>query len=191
MTPITIKHLDEKRFNALAGLSRSPAAAYISEEIGWLANEGETILGVILHDTVDDDFVVVVLAKDEGGRFRAFDQEASIATPEDAFRWAEQAIKWHIGGGVTDYAQGDLSQGPDLFTPVVSTERLHPHFVLLANEPSFLPARSMITRMMPHYIDIDGTSSSNFRRPDTMHGSGSCTFLPIYQKNNCFSTEPT
>ena len=68
MNPICVNEIDKKRFDALAGLSRSPAAAYISEELGWFANENETILGVLLHDSVDDDFAAVLMACDEGGR---------------------------------------------------------------------------------------------------------------------------
>jgi hypothetical protein len=53
MTEIIIKELDEKRFNALAGFSRSPASAYVSKELAWYSNEDETILGVLLLDIID------------------------------------------------------------------------------------------------------------------------------------------
>lgn len=73
MDEITVKNLDIKRFNALAAQSRSPAAAYMSEEIEWYADDSEAVLGIVLRDTVDADFVGIILGRDEGGRFRAFD----------------------------------------------------------------------------------------------------------------------
>ena len=163
MKPIVVNALDRKRFNALAGLSRSPAAAYISEEIGWYSNEDETVIGVVLHDVIDNDFAIVVLARDEGGRFRAFDVESSIDTEEAAKSWLERAIKWHTGAGIKVYPQGDETRGPDLFTPVLPTERLHPAFIRLANDSAFVSARAIITWMMPHYVDVDGNFVEQFQ----------------------------
>lgn len=163
MKPIVVKALDRKRFNALAGLSRSPAAAYVSEELGWYSNKDETVIGVVLHDVIDDDFAAAVLARDEGGRFRAFDVESSIDTEEAARSWLERAIKWHTGAGVKVYPQGDETKGPDLFTPVLPTERLHPAFIHLSNDSAFVPARAIITQMMPHYVDVDGNFVEQFQ----------------------------
>ena len=66
---MALKSIDIKRFNALEAHTRTPAAAYVSKELQWFSNDGETLLGVLLLDTVDDDFVGVVLGRDEGGRF--------------------------------------------------------------------------------------------------------------------------
>ncbi|MBL1638687.1 glycosaminoglycan attachment protein, partial [Acinetobacter baumannii] len=53
MEKIVIKNLDIKRFNALAAQSRSPAAAYMSEELEWYADSDEIVLGIVLRDTID------------------------------------------------------------------------------------------------------------------------------------------
>jgi hypothetical protein len=115
---INNKPLDQKRFNALAGRSRSPAAAYFSEELAWFANDEETVIGVLLRDTTDDDFAAVVLGRDEARAFRAFDQAASLASAEEAQSWLEGAIRWHTGRGKRVFPQGDAKNGIDLFTPV-------------------------------------------------------------------------
>lgn len=163
MNRIEIKELDPKRFNALAGHSRSPAAAYVSEEIGWYTNEDESILGVLLLDTVDNDYVAIVMAQDEGGRYRAFDIESSIATYEDAKTWLINAMKWHTGQSVKVYPQGDTSQGPDLFAPITPIEKQHPYFTRLANDSAFVPAKAIINGMMPHFIDVDGNFVEQFQ----------------------------
>lgn len=163
MKPIVVKPLDRKRFNALAGLSRSPAAAYVSEELAWYTNEDETVIGVLLHDIVDDDYAAVILARDDGGRFRTFDLACSVKTEEAARSWLERAIKWHTGAGVRVFPQDDQTTGPDLFSPIMPTQRLHPDFVHLSRDSVFLPARTIISQLMPHFLDIDGNFVEQFQ----------------------------
>jgi hypothetical protein len=162
--PITVKEIDRKRFKALTGESRSPAASYVSEELGWYANEDETIIAVLLNDTVDNDFAAIIMARDEGDRFCAFDVEASFATKDAASAWLVNALKWHTGMGLRIYPQGHKTKGPDLFTPIAPSEDLNATFILLANDESFLPARRMIKEMMPHFIDIDGNFVEQFQK---------------------------
>ena len=163
MTDQVVKELDHKRFNSLVGASRSPAAAYISEELGWYANDGETIIGVLLLDTIDHDYAAVILARDEGGRFRAFDQECSIATREEALSWLQDTIAAHTEAGVLVVPQGGEPVGVDLFTPIVAHEKLHPYFVALSSDSVFFPARSIISGLMPHYADVDGNFVEQFQ----------------------------
>ena len=73
-----MKRLDIKRFNALAAHWRTPAAAYVSRELDWFVNENETLLATLLFDTADDDYVGVILRRDNAGRFRCIDVESSI-----------------------------------------------------------------------------------------------------------------
>lgn len=160
---IIIKELDEKRFNALAGYTRSPVAAYISRELAWYSNEDETIIGVLLLDTIDFDFIAIVLCRDEGDRFRAIEAGPSFPDEVSASQWLINAIKWHTSKGLKVLPQGDKSKGLDLFTPIVSAERLHPYFVALIKNDSFIPARELIKNMMPHFVDIDGNFIEQFQ----------------------------
>lgn len=163
MDEITVKNLDIKRFNALVAQSRSPAAAYMSEELEWYADDSEAVLGIVLRDTVDDDFVGIILGRDEGGRFRAFDVKASIETIEEVRTWVQGGIKWHAGTGNAVFPQGDETKGLDLFTPVVSIAKQHPFFTKLSQEESFIPAKSIINELMPHFVDIDGNFIEQFQ----------------------------
>ena len=155
--------MDEKRFNSIAGYSRSPGAAYVSKELDWYSNEDESVIGILLLDTIDSDYVAVILGRDEGGRFRAFDVESSIPTEEDAQRWLINAIKWHTGKGQKIYSQGDGSKGLDLFTPRVPPEKLHVFFTHLLRESAFTPARELIKNMMPNFVDVDGNFVEQFQ----------------------------
>jgi len=160
---ITVKKIDVKRFNALAGMSRSPQAAYIGEELAWYSNNEETVIGVLLLDTIDKDYVAIILGRDEGGRFRAFDLEASIETMHEANTWLIGAIKWHTGTGKKIFPHGDTREGIDLFSPIVPVEKQHPCFSILNRESTFLSAKTIINHMMPHFIDIDGNFVEQFQ----------------------------
>lgn len=86
---------------------------------------------MLLLDTVDNDYVGIILGRDEAGKFRCFDQEISIPTEEEARNWMHAAIKWHARDGAKIFPQGDATKPLDLFTPVVPTEKFHPGFVHL------------------------------------------------------------
>lgn len=163
MKEIQIHALDVKRFNALAAHSRSPAAAYVSQEIGWYSNEDESILGVLLIDTIDNDYVAIVMVRDEADRYRCFDLQCSIPTQEEATTWLIGAMKWHTGQGLQFHPQGEGPAKLDLFTPVVPLEKQHPYFTRLANDSAFVPAKTIINKIMPHFIDIDGNFTEQFQ----------------------------
>lgn len=139
-----INELDIKRFNALAGHSRSPAAAYVSEELGWFTNEDETVLGLLLRDTVDSDYVAILMARDESRIFRCFDLQCSFISLNDAKAWLFAEMEKHTLQGLAAYPQGEPSSGVDLFAPVTAVEKQHPSFMHLAREDSFVPARAII-----------------------------------------------
>lgn len=163
MDAIKIIDLDKKRFDALASQSRSPAASYISEELAWYSNKDESVIGVVLLDTIDNDFTAIVLGQDEVGKYRAFDLESSMLTQDAATEWLHRAMKWHTGTGKKVFPQGDEGESLDLFKPLVPIEKQHPYFVSLRKDPGFLPAREIINKMMPHFVDVDGNFVEQFQ----------------------------
>lgn len=163
MTPIIVKSIDLKRFDALAAHTRSPAAAYISEEIAWYANESETVLGVLLRDKIDNDFVGVLLGRDESGMYRCIDVQASIETAEEATTWLEGAIRWNSRDDVKTFPQGNRDKPVDPFEPISPIEKLGASFVKIQREAVFAPARRIISEIMPHFVDIDGNFLEQFQ----------------------------
>lgn len=160
---MAIKRISLKRFNALAAHSRSPAAAFVSEELDWFSNEDESLLAVLLLDSEDGDYVGVVLGRDESRRFRCIDAQASLPTPEAAANWIEHAVSWHGRDAKQVFPQGDPGKPIDIFTPVVPDESMHPSFAKLRQSKAFAPARRQIVEIMPHFIDIDGNFVREFQ----------------------------
>lgn len=163
MSQINVKPLDEKRFNAFAGATRSPAAAYISHEIGWYTNDEETVIGVVLIDTVDDDYAAIVLGRDQGGVFRAIDIQVSVPTETEATDWLHRTISWHTVNGDQIFSQAGGKKGVDLFASVTTLEKQHPYFTRLNSDRSFSPARAMTNEFMRHFTDIDGNFVEQFQ----------------------------
>ena len=102
---VTITELSQKRFDALASHSRTPAAAFVSKELAWYKNTDETVIATLLLDTIDNDYAVIILARDEGGRFRCIDLAVSIETESNAREWLFNAVKWHSNIGVYGFSQ--------------------------------------------------------------------------------------
>ncbi len=160
---LKVKKLDPKRFEAYVSLSRGPVASYISKEIAWYSNLDESILGVVLLDTIDTNYVSVVLARDVNRAFRAIDVRVNFETFEQAKLWLFGAIKSHSASGKKVFPQGDEKRSIDLFKSVVPIEKQHPYFVRLNKEEVFLPAKTIINETMPHFIDIDGNFVEQFQ----------------------------
>jgi hypothetical protein len=163
MEEIKVKKIDAKRFNALAGQSRSPVAAYVSKELAWYSNTEETVIGVILLDIIDNDYAAIILGRDEGGGFRAFDVETCLQAEKEATDWLIRMIKWHTGKEKKIFPQGDAKKRIDLFSPIVPIEKQHPYFIRLNRDSGFSPAKAIINEMMSHFIDIDGNFVEQFQ----------------------------
>jgi len=163
MEELKIKKIDVKRFNAFVGQSRSPVAAYVGQELAWYSNTEETVIGVLILDIVDNDYVAVILGRDESGRFRAFDTNSCIQTEDEATHWLIRMMKWHAGKGQRIFPQNDAGKGVDLFAPIVPTEKQHPYFIRLIRDPGFSSAKAIINEIMLHFIDVDGNFVEQFQ----------------------------
>jgi len=129
----------------------------------WFTNDDETVIAVLLRCTIDHDFSGIILGRDEAGKYRCFDLQTSIPTEKEANTWIDGAIKWHSREGAKVFPQGSNDRPLDLFTPLAPTEKLHPSFVKVKRDDSFLPARRIITEIMPHFEDVDGNFIQQFQ----------------------------
>jgi len=127
---------------------RIQSAAYLSRELAWFSNEDETVLGILLLDTIDNDYASIVLGCDESGRFRAINVESSFPDKDSAVNWLHNIIKWHTCNSPAVFPQVDKSESLGLFTPIVPPEKQHVYFRRLISDTAFIPAREIIKRIM-------------------------------------------
>jgi len=160
-----VKPLTPERYNAFVSWTRSPIASYVGEELELFASLDEHVIGVLIKDKTDRDFGFVTLGRDEKRRYRCIDLEMSL-TKMDARNKMFANIKKHAGTGKTIFPQGiqaDDAGGIDLFAQVAQEDRLSPHFKLLRDGDHWIPARSILTEMMRHFVDVDGNFAEQFQ----------------------------
>ena len=114
---MAVKPISRERFKALCR-SRQPVADMVSAELEWYADEAESVLGLVLADLQDRDWVWIVLGRDEIGLFRAIDVGTSIPTREGA----RELLKGKLKEALSDRAQslpsgrGDTQNGKPVRT---------------------------------------------------------------------------
>lgn len=159
-----VRPMSRERFNAFVSWTRSPIATGVSKELEWFADENEHVLGLAALDRTDRDFAYVVLGRDEKGRFRCIDVNASYQSLNEARRHLFISMKQQAQAGSTVFPQGDTDKaGVDLFTPIVATTKLNDIFKLVATGDHWYSARSMLSEMMRHFVDIDGNFVEQFQ----------------------------
>ncbi len=159
-----MKEISKIKFDAYAAYTRSPEASRISDEIRWYADENEEILGVVLHDLVDNDFAYIVLGRDLCGRFRAIRWDASLETSEIAYKQLQDVFSQLLKDDKRIFPQGDENgRQIDVFDPVVAPERLHPYFRTVLEKAGYSPARSILSEMVHFFRDVDGNFVQQFQ----------------------------
>lgn len=158
-----VKPISKERFEALCR-SRLPAADYISKEVEWFADEDERVLGVILLDLQDNDWVSMVLGRDEENLFRAIDLEVSIQTRDKAREVLLTKLDQYSRTGETIFPQFD-NKGKkfDPIIPVVERSRLHQNFLFLVEGDGHSAARDIIRELAYAFIDVDGNFVKDFQ----------------------------
>lgn len=153
-----------ERFNAFVDWTRAPAVDFVSEELEWYADKFERVLGVVLLDTVDNDFAYIILGRDEALRFRCIDLRVSMPNIGMARSRLKVALQKFSQKGKDIFPQGGERHKPiDIFAPVVPEEKMHPQFKSFMGYPNWTPAIGIMKEMMRHFPDIDGNFVQQFQ----------------------------
>jgi hypothetical protein len=159
-----LQTISKRRFDALAGYSRTPSITTLTEELEWYATPDERVLGVVLRDRVDNDFSWVAMGRDEALRFRAVRCNTSLPSREAARQEAFKVLEEVATAPDEEFYQSDTKGKPvDFFTPLAPEEKLHPSFKLLTRAEKYLPARDLIAAMMRYHDDLDGNFVQQFQ----------------------------
>ena len=162
---MTIKSISRARFDALCFLRR-PGTKFHGEEREWYADENENVLGVVILDRTDQDWLYVVLGRDEVARFRAIDQEINYRTDTEARIAAHKKMEEYSLVGETIFPQGLERKNKKtflIFKPMTSKEKLHQDFIVLLESKAFSPAREIITEIAYTFEDPDGNYIQQFQ----------------------------
>ena len=106
MTTLAINPISRQQFDAFEP-ARVPIGGVIWEEIEWFADEAGNVIGVLTHDSKDDDWGYAVLGRDNNGVFRAIENDVSIERQDDARTRLVAEMERVAGTGRTVFPQGD------------------------------------------------------------------------------------
>jgi len=118
------KELSEARFDALT-YSRDPFLELIGREYKWYSDNDEIIIGVLVLDIIDNDWIYVVLGRDERALFRSIDVMVGFENIEAAEKELLAKISYYVASGKIVFPQGTNKNKKNLiFKPVVSDEKI-------------------------------------------------------------------
>jgi hypothetical protein len=126
-----IRKIHKIRFDALC-YSRQPSAYHVSQEVEWFADDKENVLGIVLLDLVDEDWVWMILGRDGNGLFRAIEVEPCVPTREKAREDLCQNLLKRSNSGDSVFVQGDeRKQKIELFKPAVTDDKFNHIFKII------------------------------------------------------------
>lgn len=163
LKPIEIKPMNPQRFQAYLMFTRRPFIQFIGEELEYYSNEDETLLGLVLLDRIDRDFVFQILARDEVNRFRTFEVETSVPSITEARNKLIARMKWLTQQGVKRVDQNATKKGVNLFVDQIPEKKQHPYYKLLKNHVGQLAAKQLLLEIEKFYIDMDGNFIEQFQ----------------------------
>ncbi len=152
------------RFRILT-LGREPLADQMATEVEWYRDPHEVVIGTVYRDETDDDWGYIVLGRDGRGQFRWIDGGGSDKTTDAARERLWGAMRAALVSGEVTFPQGDEAGRKlhRLMNSVHPSERLHPAFRQLSQNPGFSPAASLISEIAYAFTDPDGNFIEQFQ----------------------------
>jgi hypothetical protein len=159
-----MEKLSPLRFDALAGYARTPFTLITADEREWFSEEQEKVLGVIVQDRTDKDYVCVVMGRDRVGRYRAVHLSEWFLRLRDARAAMPQILADWGAKDPAEFEQGDEPRQPmEFFRPRHPVERHHPGFRKLTEMEEYSPAQGIMEAMMYSFKDPDGNFVEQFQ----------------------------
>jgi hypothetical protein len=130
----------------------------------WYSEQNEKVLGVIVQDRADEDFVCIISGRDRVGRYRAVWLSDFFENIEDAQAAMPDLLRDWAAKDPAEYEQADEpARAMDFFRPRHPPERLHPTFVSIVNLEAYSPAKGIMEAMMYYFEDPDGNFVEQFQ----------------------------
>ncbi len=155
--------MNRKRFEVYMMFTRIPFIKHISKELEHYSNEDESLIGTIIHDLIDNDYVYIVLARDEVNHFRCIEVEASIESIIEARDRLHGRIRWLTQQNVKTVNQNGTKEGLNLFVDQLPENQQHFYYQVLKNSESHLAAKELFIEVEKFYDDVDGNFIEQFQ----------------------------
>jgi hypothetical protein len=161
---MSIKAISQPRFDALCFM-RHPNIKITGEEREWYSDEYENVLGVLIFDKPDRDWLFIVLVRDQVARFRCVECEIN-KTDADAREALHQKMEKFSQSGESAFPQGIRRKNQktfSIFTPTTHRKLLDECFLMLSESKGYSPAREIIKEIAYTFEDPDGNYIQQFQ----------------------------
>lgn len=156
-----MRKIKKARFEALS-YARIPLVKNMSKDIEWYSNENNAALGAILIDFIDNDYVCVILGRDEVGVFRWTDGIAGIDSLEKARSILSKKMK--KAAELEVFPQGGKHKNKnEIFSPLVARDRMPEDYLTLVESEFFSPAKELLQEITYSFEDPDGNYIEQFQ----------------------------
>lgn len=141
------------------GPYRSIQDSYLIEK-EFYSSDDDMLLGVVVLDTIDNNYSIAILKRNNLNQFKLIDQILDIATIEEARTEVNKLEKRHLNTIVVK----SENKGCDVFSRImVKPKQLHPYFSLLRESDFYSPAKQVIEELSYYFNDLDNNFVDQFQ----------------------------
>lgn len=185
MASIVINPISYSRFNALATYARNPRVKSHSNELEWFETFEGKVLGMLLLDTIDDDYVGIVFSRDLNKKYRFIDMTKFDDNRAKTKRSLLDKIRELYPSADEKGVQVDESAETMDFFIDIDKKNINPDFMLVKNSPEYSAAKNIIEPLMRWYADIDGNFVEQFQTTGFNQRIWEVLLYCIFTENDC------
>lgn len=185
MAPLVINSISYSRFNALATYARNPRVKSHSKELEWFETSDGKLLGMLLLDTIDYDYVGILFARDLNKKYRYINMtEFDNNRPKVKRDLLKKIRELHP---IADElgVQGDESAETMDFFIECNKSNINSDFLLIKDSPNYSAAKNIIEPLMRWYADIDGNFVEQFQTTGFYQRIWEILLYCIFTENDC------
>jgi len=157
--------ITKARFDALC-VVRMVGSENSFPEFEWWSVDLDRLLGVICFYPSDDTWSWMILGRDTDGLFRGINQGHDLESQALASRNIQAELSEMASSPQRIFPQDDVERPgnvTNLLTPVVSMEKLFPHFRTLIETSAYSSAKDLLREFSPVFTDVDGNFVEQFQ----------------------------
>lgn len=183
--PILIKKITLSRFNALATYARNPAVKSHSQEQEWFETFDGKVLGLLLLDTIDNDYAGLIFSRDGNKRYRFISMTSFGNSDTKVRKELLNKIRELHPNAEEHGIQGDENKKNMDFFVTLDKKNIHPDYFLLKDSLLYSGAKNIIEPLMRWYIDIDGNFVEQFQTTGFNQRIWELLIFCIFTENDC------
>ncbi|MEQ5572911.1 hypothetical protein ABN306_08765 [Providencia huaxiensis] len=185
MSSIVINPISLSRFNALATYARNPQVKMQSQELEWFETSDRKVLGTLLLDTIDNEYLGVIFSRDLNKRYRFIGLTAFDSNRKKIKKELLNKISLVHPSADKLGVQGDEDHKTMDFFVRLEKNNINPDFLLVKESEEYSAAKNIIEPLMRWYIDIDGNFIEQFQTTGFHQRIWEIILFSIFTENDC------